>query len=143
MVSYRDEDGNIRSELLSEEAEETAKSFIKKFINRKTGKEEINKKHSLTANQIRRFYGDFKSIETKLKNKKDFKAILPLIAMQKSKAEYAANPNNPKIPPSFKNFISENVDTILKSKSEEDFKAFMLYFEAVVGFFYGQGVSKK
>ena len=63
-----------------------------------------------------------------------FDKVKPLIKMVKSKASYAANPANPKIPASFKNFLINNIDEI---QTEKDFEAFMLHFEAVVGFFYG------
>ncbi len=69
---------------------------------------------------------------------KGFDHVKPLIKMVKSKASYAANPNNRKIPDSFKNFLIEHINRI---NSEEDFNAFMLHFEAVVGFFYGMGIS--
>ena len=40
-----------------------------------------------------------------------------------------------------KSFLIENIDNI---SEERDFEAFMLYFEAVVGFFYGiPGVSNR
>jgi len=69
----------------------------------------------------------------------DFDRVKPLIKMVKSKASYAANPSNPKIPGSFKKFLIQNIDDI---NTKEDFEAFMLHFEAVVGFFYGiEGVG--
>ena len=67
-----------------------------------------------------------------------FEKVKPLIKMVKSKASYAANPKNQKIPKSFKNFLVENIDEI---NTQKDFEAFMLHFEAVVGFSYGEGIS--
>ncbi len=133
MIEYRDAKGQIRPELLDKEAREKAESFIK------------NKKQSLTSHQLRRVYNDFKRIQRRISNNPgSFSSALYLIAMQKSKAEYAyaSNPNkNSKIPREFKAFIEENVDTILKTREEKDFEAFMLHFEAVVGFFYGLGIK--
>ena len=47
--------------------------------------------------------------------------------------------SNQKIPETFKNFLIKNIDSI---NEEKEFRAFMLHFEAVVGFFYGiEGVK--
>jgi CRISPR-associated protein Csm2 len=132
MVAYRDKDGNVRPELLDKEAESIAKSFA-----------EGNDR--LSTNQLRRFYGDFKQLEKKYKTKtgsgkekeKVFKEILPLVKMQRSKAEYALNRRT--ITEGFKNFLVENIQFIDNWQKFEDF---MLYFEAVVGFCYGKGVLK-
>ena len=136
MIEYRDAKGQIRPELLDKEAREKAESFIKK---RRDGK--IDERESLNSHQLRRFYNDFKRIQRKISKNDDISPALYLIAMQKSKAEYASNPRNRKIPGEFKAFIEENVDTILKTREKEDFEAFMLHFEAVVGFFYGMGIK--
>ncbi len=136
MVEYRDAKGDIRPGLLDQEAKKKAESFIKKRNGR------IDEKNSLSSHQLRRFYNDFKRIERRVtKNPERFSSVLHLIAMQKSKAEYASNPKRRKIPNEFKDFIEENVDTILKTRKREDFEAFMLYFEAVVGFCYGMGLK--
>lgn len=129
-MSYFTADNHIRPELLDQEARDKAKSFI--------GQRPIPKE-TLSSSQLRRFYNEFKQLKTKYDNDetKDFAAILPLIKMQKSKTAYASNPRNQKIPSSFHSFIEKNVDSI---QGPEEFKAFMLHFEAVVGFFYAQGV---
>jgi CRISPR-associated protein Csm2 len=126
-MGYYDTSRTIRSELLDEEAKSLAKSFIARKRNEK----------SLTSAQLRRFFGEFRQLEKKVKVI-GFEKVKPLIKMVKSKASYAANPKNQKIPQSFKKFLIENIDEI---NTQEDFKAFMLHFEAVVGFFYGEGVS--
>jgi CRISPR-associated protein Csm2 len=131
MISYRDKDGNIRPELLNEEAERSAKSFAEGH-------------DRLSTNQLRRFYGDFKQLEKKYKTKagskekeKVFNEILPLVKMQRSKSEYALARKT--ITNGFKNFLVENIQFIDNWQKFEDF---MLYFEAVVGFCYGEGVLK-
>ncbi len=131
-MSYFDEKGNIREGLLDTEASDFAKKFVKFYKNG-----EIDKKNSLSSSQLRRFFGEFRQLEKKVRAK-DFDAVKPLIKMVKSKASYAANPKNPKIPDAFKKFLIENVDKI---NEEKDFKAFMLHFEAVVGFCYGLGMK--
>ena len=95
-------------------------------------------KRNLTSAQIRKFYGEVLSIEEKLKAQKNFELVKPQILMLKSKAAYAANPNNQKIPNSFKKWLFDMVDSI---KNENDFKAFKLTFEAIVGYFYGKGAK--
>ncbi len=135
MSYYHDSSGRIRVDLLDGEAQKIAESFAernpknpRKFIMRNT----------LSSAQLRRFFSEFRKLEKKVKSEDDFYKIKPLIKMVKSKANYAANPSNQKIPKSFKDFLIKNVNEI---ESKKDFEAFMLHFEAVVGFFYGMGVS--
>jgi CRISPR-associated protein Csm2 len=137
-MSYFDKDGNIRVELLDKEASDQADRFIVQFHDKRTGLKKPDFKKSLTSAQLRKFFGEFKQLEKKV-DSEGFNKVKPLIKMAKSKAAYASNPLNPKIPPAFKNFLINNVDSI---KEEKDFRAFMLHFEAVVGFFYGiEGVK--
>ena len=100
----------------------------------------------LNKNQLRRFYNEFKNLETKYKSKARellkpeieqadanhaaFLQIKPLVKMSKSKVEYATK----KIPESFLGWLKESIDQI---DDEKDFVAFLLSFEAVVGFYYG------
>jgi CRISPR-associated protein Csm2 len=112
--------GGIKEELLDRKAKELAESFIKK-------------PDVLSSAQMRRFFGEFRQLEKKV-NAMGFQKVKPLIKMIKSKASYAANRPSNKIPESFKNFLIANVDSI---NEKPDFDAFMLHFEAVVGFYYG------
>jgi len=119
----------IKEDLLDGKAEEIANSFLKQPLTEK------RRERPLTSAQLRRFYADFKQLEKKVNlETRDFLETKPFIKMMKSKASYAANPDNQKIPTVFKNFLVNHVDQI---HSKDDFKAFMLHFEAVVGFFYG------
>lgn len=120
-MGYFDQSGEtIREELLDKEAEETAKSFVQRHP-------------KLSSAQMRRFFGELRQLEKRV-NAQGFAKVKPLIKMIKSKASYAANRPSNRIPDEFKAFLVRNVDQI---KTEKDFKAFMLHFEAVVGFFYG------
>ena len=139
-MKYFDEDGNIRSALLDEEAKLTADSWVVYLKEKdgsikkdRRGKPMTNNTKTLSSAQLRRFFNDFKQLEKKVK-KQEFEKVKHLIKMAKSKASYASNPSNQKIPPQFKQFLIENVDSI---NSKEDFEVFMLHFEAVVGFYYG------
>jgi len=127
----------IKAELLDVDAKAIAETFVERF---RSG--EINEKgaKTLSSAQLRRFYGDFKQIEKKV-NTHGFAKVKPLIKMVKSKAAYASNPKRQgRITDTFKKFLQDNVDAI---NDEKDFMAFMLHFEAVVGFYYGLGVSNR
>ena len=115
---FFDENNNYKRELFSKDALEQASKF-----------------QNLTPTQIRRFFNDVKALESKVKAKKDFNAILPLIKMLKAKVSYATSrKGQQKVPLTFKNFIYEMVDNINDAR---DFEAFCLYFEAVLGYFSG------
>lgn len=134
-MKYFDQSGNIQTELLDEGAKTLAESFVKR--NPRNPRRLLHRE-SLSSAQLRRFFSEFRQLEKKV-NVMGFDKVKPFVKMVKSKASYAANPSNPKIPQSFKDFLVKNVDAI---NGEEDFKAFMLHFEAVVGFYYGiPGVS--
>ncbi len=134
-MEYFDTSGIIRTELLDTEARRVADGFVERNP-RNPGR--LIAKRSLSSAQLRRFFNEFRQLEKKVKAT-GFDKVKPLIKMVKSKASYAGNPSNPKIPRSFKDFLISNVDAI---NTEQDFEAFMLHFEAVVGFFYGiEGVS--
>ena len=127
-MEYFDQTGNIKTELLDEKAASIAESFVEK------DRRNPNRlsRGSLSSAQMRRFFSEFRQLEKKVKFK-DFDKVKPLIKMVKSKASYAANRPTP-IPKTFKNFLVNNINGI---NTKEDFEAFMLHFEAVVGFFYG------
>jgi len=136
-MSYFDGE-NIRKELLSSEAEEAAKRFVVKTDRG------VDQRNSITSAQLRKFYNEFKGLEKKLQFKAKnpeleeaaFKGVLPLVKMVKSKVAYASGGN--KVPRSFADWLNRNVDTI---NSAREFKAFLLHFEAVVGFCYGFGMK--
>jgi CRISPR-associated protein Csm2 len=135
MSKYFDDKGNIRKELLEKQAEEDARSFL----------HPDGRDAALNSAQLRKFYGDFKALEKKLAStarglSEDaaFLRILPLIKMMKSKVAYASNPKKTKIPGAFKQWLNGHVDAI---ETVNDFRAFLLHFEAVVGFCYGHGMS--
>ncbi|PKN66067.1 MAG: type III-A CRISPR-associated protein Csm2 [Deltaproteobacteria bacterium HGW-Deltaproteobacteria-15] len=133
-MSYRDEKGAIKIQLLDQDAKSIAEGFAVKDPN-KPGR--FLRDKSLTSAQLRRFFGEFRQLQKKVESK-GFDRVLPMIKMVKSKASYAANPRSRKIPDSFRDFLSRNVDLI---NELPDFEAFMLHFEAVVGFYYGMGIS--
>lgn len=134
MIKYFEtKDGKevINPELVTTIAEDAAKSFF-------PGKEKDN----IKASQLRKFYGDVKTMELRLRfsaEDKDlaFAYILPQIKLLKAKANYAHK--REVVPKTFKDWLCENVEQINK---RQDFEAFLLHFEAVVGFSYGYATSK-
>lgn len=131
MSAYYEGD-RLRSDLLDGDAYAVAQNIFNSH----------DKQNSVSSAQLRKFYNDFKSLEQKFINKgsgKDaFLDILPLVKMMKSKAGYARGTK--KIPFNFEKWIVENIDSINDFK---DFEAFLLHFEAVVGFCYSLGMSNK
>lgn len=89
---------------------------------------------SMNSSQLRKFYEDVKSLERQYQAAQNeqqlaFARILPMIKLLKAKSEYALK--RKVVPASFKDWLWENVDSI---NDASDFKAFLLHFEAVVGF---------
>jgi len=124
---YEEKSGQwvICEELLTSDAQAWAKSFLKV-------------RPPLKSAQLRRFYHDVKSLEAKVTSEDEFIRNRPLIKMLKSKVAYACPipGKDRKIPVEFRRYIEKMVDYI---DDYEDFKAFCLCFEAVVGYFYGEG----
>ncbi|HOK96286.1 MAG TPA: type III-A CRISPR-associated protein Csm2 [Anaerohalosphaeraceae bacterium] len=94
----------------------------------------------INSAQIRRFFSEVKNLSLRLEQGRPWTQIEPFFRMLRSKAEYARGTG--KIPPDFANFISDNTKPD-RVKDEQDFRAFVLYFEAVLGFAYGKGLVKK
>ncbi|MCX7719464.1 MAG: type III-A CRISPR-associated protein Csm2 [Candidatus Sumerlaeaceae bacterium] len=123
-------DGQIHSTLLTDQ--------VKKWMDYvPRGKN----KGQLNSHQLRRFYGEFKRIEQKIRQDAgNFDKYRPLVAMIKARAAYAVNPKNPRIPKEFREFLDDLVTQALKD--EEHFKAAALAFEAFVGYCYGEGMEE-
>ncbi|MEW6606111.1 MAG: type III-A CRISPR-associated protein Csm2 [bacterium] len=124
---YEEKSGQavIREELLTNRAQDWAKSFLKA-------------RPPLHSAQLRRFYHDVKSLEAKVTTEDEFTKYRPLVKMLKSKVAYACPKtySGRKVPWEFREFIEKCVDEI---NSLQDFKSFTLVFEAVVGYFFGEG----
>ena len=141
MASYffnDEEKKEVKEDFLDNNARKWAESFIEP----KRPKESWVRNPRLTSAQLRRFHREVKEMEERVKDLKDpqadFAALRPMIKMLKSKVAYACPSNGVerKVPEEFRKYIEEMVDNVADSK---DFLAFALCFEAVVGYFYGQG----
>jgi CRISPR-associated protein Csm2 len=117
----------IRKDLLDKKAYELGKRFAKR---KREGGDE------LSSSQLRNFFNDVRSLEAKVRAE-DFPKVMPHIKMLKAKVAYAEGRG--KVPTSFKALISKCVDLI---EDKKDFEGFVKFFEAIVGFFYGEGGGK-
>lgn len=126
---YVDSDEILRGDLITKEADEIGKHLVKA---------------KLSNSQLRGFYNEVKALENKIGDKEEnFPKNYPMILMMKSKAAYKCGCKSSKIPLEFKDFIDENIDLIKKrnggGKGKQAFDNFVIFFEAVVGYFYGHG----
>ena len=128
-------DGDVlKKELLGSDAEQKAGEFVVYKNGRR------DDESSITKAQLRRFYGEFKGLEKKYRNnlkpesdkEAEFRKLLPIIKMVKSKVTYSEGTR--KVPKKFADWLIKYINEI---NSPAEFEAFLLYFEAVVGFCYG------
>lgn len=132
-MTFFDESGeNIRPELLDQEAKNAAKSFVVQHP-----KGGIDDRNSIKSSQLRRFFNEFKALERRLDQlpgtpEEAFPRVKPMVKMANAKVEYARA--RKVVPPAFVDWLQKHVKAIDTAK---DFKAFLLHFEAVVGFCYG------
>ena len=134
--------------------ESTAKEWAKKFNKPKYPTNKFEKNPPLSSSQLRKFHFEVKSLEERLENEIKtleeksttevnpndvFVKLRPFVKMIKSKVAYVCrtpNSKDRKVPDEFKQYIDEMIGKI---EDYKDFKAFALSFEAVVGYFYGEG----
>ncbi len=98
----------------------------------------------MTTSQLRNFYNEVKNIE-KIKERSDiddsqiFNLIMIRLKLLKAKLNYNQNRSINKRNQGFKNFSSD-FSNILDSKIKtlKDFDVFCKFFEALVGYFYGE-----
>jgi CRISPR-associated protein Csm2 len=129
-IQYLDDKGRIRPELVGKNAEECA--------------EDITRSNKLTTHQLRRFYNDLKALEHRFHHlrrnndpKEAFYEIQPLVKLMVPKVKYAQNRGV--VPEEFADWLGDCLNSI---KEPKEFEAFMLHFEAVVGFCFGSGRLK-
>lgn len=118
-VNFNDKDKLGR--LFQEDAEKQALEFPEK------------KSHgNLTKSQIRRFFGEVKSLQLKYRRHRDWSKIEPPFRMLVAKARYARSRRN--IPEVFEEFIEKNNKKVTNG---DEFERFSTYFEAVLAYSYG------
>ena len=113
----------LKEELVTAEAEKIANELVG----------DNPRKPDLKSSQLRKFYMEVKALEDRVKAEEKFDRIKPLIKMLKVKVNYQRGRGL--VPPKFVEFITKCVDNV---NDREDFKAFVMHFEAVVGYYYGK-----
>ncbi len=81
--------------------------------------------------KLRQFYHEIKNLEKSLEHQ-SWEYVKPFVKMVKAKVFYAYGRD--KNLSSLKTFMNQYLDLIM---DEKDFKAFVKFFEAVLGFVYG------
>ena len=98
-----------------------------------------NRQVQVSSSQLRSFYGDVKALEKKIAGGGEgaFDRFYYQIKMLKSKASYVQGKRSGgRVSREFRDYIHKCVDAI---DDEEDFRAFLKFFESTVGFYYGAG----
>lgn len=121
MVAYYTDKDTLDPRWVDDEARKAAESFF-------------GERAAFNSSQLRKFYADVKSLERQWQAAGDdaetaFARILPMVKLLKAKSEYALK--RKVVPESFKRWLWDHVDSV---NAARDFKAFLLHFEAVVGF---------
>ena len=126
MVSYYTDKDTLDPGWVDAFAQKAARSFF----------EVKDKETAIKSSQLRKFYADVKTLERQWQasgaDEAAFGRILPMIKLLKAKSDYAHK--RKVVPSNFKDWLWKHVDSI---NAPRDFKAFLLHFEAVVGFCYG------
>lgn len=124
----------------------------KKHLSKKLFEEaskDINSWGNLSTSQLRKYYGEIKSLENRLINlsegKKDkmqeiWKDIHPMFIMVKAKISYDKARKDAGVTDGFKTYMENCINSV---KDHEDFGAFTKYFEACVGYFYWEQAKKE
>lgn len=120
----------MSKELLGKDAEKMTKMIMDSCFNK-------NGKYTLTKSQIRKFYSEFKKLESKIDKKSPISDdIYGQIKLIKAKAIYNTARKSAALPKKFSQFIEYCVDTI-KSDDPENAVKFVRVcnlFEAFVGY---------
>jgi len=98
-----------------------------------------DRKVQVSSSQLRAFYGDVKALEQKIVQGggEAFERFYYLVKMLKSKASYVQGKRSGgRVSEAFRDYVHKCVDAI---ETEDDFRAFLKFFESTVGFYYGAG----
>jgi len=106
---------------------EVAKEWAERIKN-----EGLENKNKNKITQIRKFYDEviFFYDQVKTADEENFQRLLPFSKMIRAKVYYAKGRDL--ITPAFQEFIEKCLDEV---KTKEDFKVFMNFFEAFMGFY--------
>jgi len=118
----------VRADLMAEHAQAYGELFASR-----------DRRFQVSSSQLRAFYGDVKALEQKITQAGAgaFERFYYLVRMLKSKASYVQGKRSGgRVSEAFRDYIHKCVDAI---ETEDDFKAFLKFFESTVGFYYGAG----
>ena len=119
---FRDEKGYRKKELFTEHAVAYADAMMK-----------------MTQTQLRKYYNEVKALDARIKANPDFKSNEALIGLLKSKVAYGmAKETDRDKKEAFKVLLNMTEQGIGWSTKPEYFEDFVLFFEAVIGFFKGK-----
>lgn len=127
-IKLINEDGSVREELLSKEADE-----VVELISKNVKQNNRTLEAGVTSNNLRKFYDQFLKIYN---SQTDYKSKRIMLLIMKAHTHYSVKRLKYI---QFDKFISERIDEVLNSNSElifnQKLKAFKLNFEVVVGYF--------
>jgi len=98
--------------------------------------EYIKQENKISSSQLRKFYGEVKSIQRELIQGKKWSDLVPIFKLLKAKVLYNQNRKSNKIPKQFSEFMIKGINSV---NVDKEFTNFCLFFEAVVGYLYGNG----
>lgn len=136
--NYYNENGDIKTELFSEIAQEIVIKCFDYLIKDKDyfikDKKKIVKHNKPSSSQIRKFYDSLLNYKNIIENsnckKTEFQKQLPYIKMMKAKAHVAYERGY--INTNFKKFIDKGIDSI--KDDIKNFEVFLTFFEAIVAY---------
>ncbi len=121
---FRDSDNYRKKDLFTDTAQKYADEMAK---------------YKLTQTQLRKYYNEVKALEARIEANPDFKENEALITLLKSKVAYGlAKETDYEKKKGFEVLLKMVEQGIIWSTTSEHFQDFVLFFEAVVGFFRGK-----
>lgn len=124
MQFYKSGTESIRPELLGQEAENEAAKVLQ-----------------VTPTQMRRIFSQIKSLAQRLEKGESWDVIAPLVQLQRAHIAYTIkrgrknNQKNEQAWIELEKIINEGINSV---KTQKDYMAFALYFEALYAFYYAK-----
>ncbi len=123
-IVFRDEQGYRKKDIFTNLAQTYADEMAK---------------YKMTQTQLRKYYNEVKALEARIKANPDFRVNEAIIGLLKSKVAYGlAKESDGNKKEGFRVLLHMVEQGIEWSTTPEYFEDFVLFFEAVVGFFKGR-----
>lgn len=93
----------------------------------------------ITSKKLLDYYYEVKHLQRLLRLNEDFVSVVPKLVLLRSKVAFACSKPSKQggLPAEFQEFIDHAV--AISKQDPDEFNAFCLFFESLVGFFYGWG----